>query len=484
MEVVLKNSDTLTSGVFVINKVREDFYPFLHYKSIYLTQENNNLLKNEILKIISEANSVLKICSFIITDKDIFNAILTKSRESQVAIFILTQLDQTKLENTISLVDFITEEEIKETPSLTHLKFIKELYDSGIHVRASLSAHSKFIVSDRVRGFITSANFTTPSLTFNTESGLYLDETSSKELDKLFDIIFLQGTTYKQFLGTRKKNKILVVQSEVRINVHLLPQPQNSNLRYTCESFSNNLLNEIVTVINQADDYIFLSTYSAVALNALPDIIQALKNAIARNVTVSIFCRGMNYRNDHLKGVSELHKIGCKVYADVYNHSKGIINEKKGLIFTANIDGNHGLTNGFEVGYILNEIQRNEFLDFHKRLIETAFYVFESNPTRDLLFQTYLVYEKVKGMNAPSLPLSLSLLVKKGLNMNFAELKNNIIFYGRLKDTEYLIVGTSYYECRLKSDTILLLESVKPRYDLEKYVLRFFELKISSCHEK
>ena len=67
------------------------------------------------------------------------------------------------------------------------------------YVRASLSAHSKFIVADRTIGFITSANFTTPSLTFNTESGAYLDEKSSKELDKLFDVIFLQGTTYKQF---------------------------------------------------------------------------------------------------------------------------------------------------------------------------------------------------------------------------------------------------------------------------------------------
>ena len=120
--------------------------------------------------------------------------------------------------HSLSLVDFITEEEIKENPARTHLKYIKQLYDNGIHVRASLSAHSKFIVTDRTIGFITSANFTTPSLTFNTESGAYLDEKSSKELDKLFDVIFLQGTTYKQFLGTKKKGKMLVVQSEANID--------------------------------------------------------------------------------------------------------------------------------------------------------------------------------------------------------------------------------------------------------------------------
>lgn len=479
MELILRDTDTLSSGVFVINNDRTAFYPFLQYDNIFLTQEGNTSLKNEILKLISETKLVLKICSFIITDKEIFNAILTKSKETQVAIFILTQLDPAKLENTLSLVDFITEEELKENPSRTHLKYIKQLYDSGIHVRASLSAHSKFIVSDRTNGFITSANFTTPSLTLNTESGVYLDQTSSKELDKLFDVTFLQGTTYKQFLGTRKKGKMLVVQSEVKINRDLLPQPNNSNLRFTCESFSNNLLKELVNVVNQAEDYIFLSTYSIVGLNALPELIQAIRNAIERKVSVSIFCRGMNYRNDHLEGVSELYHIGCKVYADVYNHSKGVINENRGLIFTANVDGNHGLNNGFEVGYILNETQRVEFLDLHKRLIETAFYVFDSKPIRNHLFQTYIAYEMIKGLNAPSIPQNLILSFKQADNINLDELKTSIIFYGRLKETEFLIAGNSYYKCRLKDNIISILESVKPRFDLEKYVLKFLELKIS-----
>lgn len=479
MEIVLRDSDTLSSGVFVINNDRKEFYPFLHYQNLFLIQDDNISLKIEILKIISEAKSVLKICSFIITDKEIFNAILTKVKENQVAIFIITQLDPAKLENSLSLVDFITEEELKENPSRIHLKFIKQLYENGIHVRASISAHSKFIVSDRKKGFITSANLTTPSLTFNTESGVYLDETSSIELDKLFDVIFLQGTTYKQFHGTRKKGKMLVVQSDVRINSELLPHPTFSSLRFTCETYSNNLLAEIVNVINEAKEFIYLSTYSIVGLNSLNELLNAIKSAIDRDVSISIFCRGMNYRNDHLEGVSHLRDIGCNIYADVYNHSKGVINEKSGLIFTANIDGNHGLTNGFEVGYILNETQRLEFLDFHKRLIETAFYVFDGKPTRTLLFQTYTAYEMIKGLNAPSISKNLLLTFNKASNINIDELKKNIIFFGRIKETEFLIAGNSYYRCRLKDNVISITESVKPRFDIEKYVLKFFELKIS-----
>jgi hypothetical protein len=479
MELVLKNTDTLNSGVFVLNENKSEFAPFLGYKNIFLTQEDNVALKNEILKIINEATSVLKICSFIITDKEIFNAILNKAKESQVAIFILTQLDSTKLENSLSLVDFITEEEIKENPARTHLKYIKQLYDNGIHVRASLSAHSKFIVADRTIGFITSANFTTPSLTFNTESGVYLDEKSSKELDKLFDVIFLQGTTYKQFLGTKKKGKMLVVQSETNINSSLLPKSEHSDLRYTCENLSNNLLNEIIKIIEQANEYLYLSTYSIVGLNSIDELFQSIKKAIERGISVSIFCRGMNYRNDHLEGVSKLNKIGCVVYADVFNHSKGIINEKTGMIFTANIDGNHGLNNGFEVGSILNEVQRKEFLDFHKKLIETSFYVFKSNPTRNDLFITYIAYEQQKGLNAPLLPQYPIITYKSTLNVNFEEFKSAIIFYGKSKDSEYLIVGNTFFKCNLKGSNIFLLEKIAPRFDLEKYIFKFYELKIT-----
>lgn len=479
MELVLKNTDTLNSGVFIINESKTEFTPFFGYENIFLTQEGNIALKNEILKIISEANSVLKICSFIITDKEIFNAILNKAKETQVAIFILTQLDSTKLENSLSLADFITEEEIKENPARTHLKYIKQLYDNGIHVRASLSAHSKFIVADRTIGFITSANFTTPSLTFNTESGVYLDEKSSEELDKLFDVIFLQGSTYKQFLGTKKKGKMLVVQSETNIDYNLLPKSDVSNLRYTCENLSNNLLAEITSIINQANEYLYLSTYSIVGLNSIADLFSSIKNAIERGVSVSVFCRGMNYRNDHLEGVSKLSEIGCTVYADLFNHSKGVINEKTGMIFTANIDGNHGLNNGFEVGSILNELQRKEFLDFHKKLIETSFYVFKNNPLRNDLFITYIAYEQQKGLNIPVLPQYPEITFKSTLNININDFNSSIIFYGKAKDSEYLIVGNNFYKCTLKGNSIFLLENAKARFDLEKYIFKFFELKIS-----
>ncbi len=261
MEVTLKHTDSLNSGAFIINEARKEYSPFGNYDGIYLTQEGNTSLKQEILKIIDNANNVLKICSFIITDKEISDAILNKVKNTDVAVFILTQLDSSKLENLISLVDFMTEEEIKENPSHTHLTFIKKLFDNGVHVRASLSIHAKFIVADRTTGFITSANLTTPSLSFNTESGIYIDNKSSTELDRLFDAIYLQGTTYRQFLNSSKKGKMLVVQAEANLKEDLLPNPIHSNLRYKeldievycVYAFQNKVANPLSKIISALD---------------------------------------------------------------------------------------------------------------------------------------------------------------------------------------------------------------------------------------
>lgn len=479
MEVNVKHTDQFSSGAYILNSNMAPYSPFKQTGSVFLTQENNNSLKEEILKLINQSKEVLKICSFIITDTEIFEAILNKAQSSNVSIFILTQLDQSKLTNQFSLLDFLTEEEIKENPAQTHLKFIKKLFDNGVHVRASVSAHAKFIIADRINGFITSANLTTPSLTFNTESGVYLTQEDSKELDKLFDVIFQMGSSYRQFISSAKKNKIFVVQSEVKIKKELLPDSAVSNLRYTYESDTNNLYEEIVSIINNASEYLYISTYSIVGLDSLKELTQAIKDASGRGVQISLFCRGMNYRNDHLTGSQLLSLAGCKIFADLFNHSKGVINEKRGMIFTANIDGFHGLKNGFEVGYVLQEEQRVEFLNIHNDLIKSAYYIFQNTPSRMELFQTYSNYENAKGIKAPVFPKDLSISVRNGVVVKESDLSELPLFYGRSRNGEYLIAGNSYFKCKFINNTFLLAEKENPRFDLERYILKYDNLKIN-----
>lgn len=474
----ISNISVLNSGAYIKNSSSIPFTPFLMTAHIFLTQKNNTSLKREILKLITNAKEVIKICSFIITDKEIYGALLTRAKERRVAIFILTQLDQNKLKNTSLLERFLTEEEIVDNSSLNHLSCIKNLFDQGVHVRASTTAHAKFVVSDRNTGFITSANLTTPSLGLNTESGVYLSEHDAKELDRLFDIVFQKGTKYRQYITANKK-KTFIVQSENSVAKNILPTPVSSKLRYTYEDISNNLYDEIIQVTNTAMEYLFISAYSIVGLEALPELVHAIKSAKDRGVLINIFCRGMNYRNDHLAGSEILALIGCNIYADVYNHSKGIINENTGLLFTANIDGNHGLRNGFEVGYILDDKQRSEFLNFHKHLIETGTYRYESKPTRIDFFETYKTYEQEKGIRPPLIPKDITITIKQNSRINHEELESMPIFYSRINGSYCtLSVAKKSYQASYKEGNFELVAAAPADFKAEKYLLKYNSLKI------
>lgn len=478
MEFNITNTSQFTSGAFILNGEAVNYAPYEKNSSIFLTQLSNAKLKREILKLVEECREVLKICSFIITDPEIFEAILSKAKCTNISIFVLTQLDPSKLKNQLSLLDFLTEEEVKGNSGDTHLRYIKVLFDNGVHVRATVSAHAKFIIADRERGFITSANLTTPSLTLNTESGVYLTQKDSVDLDKLFDVVFQLGSTYRQFLSSSRKNKMFVVQSDVTIRKELLPDATKSNLRYTYEIQSQNLYREIISIINGANEYLYISTYSIVGLASLTELTDALGKAINRGVTVNLFCRGMNYRNDHLTGCHLLSSAGCSIFGDVYNHSKGIINENTGMIFTANLDGFHGLKNGFEVGYVLEENQRLDFLDVHKELIRSACYRYVQTPSRESLFRTYDTYERLKEMIAPVFPPSVNIVVGKHLAVHQPEITELPLFYAKSKQGECLIAGNLYFKCMVDNNTFTLLEKVHAVFDIERYILKYENLKI------
>jgi hypothetical protein len=473
----ISENDSFASGAFVLNGSKLPYSPFDGQDLLFLTQHQVLTLKSEIIKIINEAKSVLKVCSFIITDKEIFDVLLDKTRKGNVAVFILTQLDSSKLTNSI----FLTEEESREQTQQIHLSYIKTLYDAGAHVRASTSAHAKFIIADRLVGFVMSANLTTPSLTFNTEFGIYVDSSCTQSLDRLFDVIFQKGTSFRQYLNAGKKGKQLVVQSEAIIKADWLPHTESCTLRYTYEQLQHSLLSEIRRIIENAKEFLYLSSYSIVSLPNIVGLKEELAKAVARGVEVFVFCRGMNFRTDHLKGCNELSSIGCKIFGDVYNHSKGIVNESEGLLFTANLDGIHGLNSGFEVGTKLSNNAHKLVIEFHRHLVATSPFAFKADPTRKELFEMYDDLEKTKSINAPQFAENLLLVVKKGPHIKREELEKDPIYYGRSKDAnkeQFIIVGNSFYKASYEDGVFSIHESAKTTFNIEKFILRFKNLKI------
>ena len=131
------------------------------------------------------------------------------------------------------------------------------------------------------------------------------------------------------------------------------------------------LYQSIINIINKAEKFCYIVTWHFNELKNLSEFQSSLDNAIKRGVKIYL------YSNNHDTTRSQrqnqeilriLKGLGCKVEGDDNNHSKCVISETDGIIFTANIDGNRGLKRGFEVGCMLTNEQRLEYMGFINQL--------------------------------------------------------------------------------------------------------------------
>ena len=74
-------------------------------------------------------------------------------------------------------------------------------------------------------------------------------------------------------------------------------------------------------------------------------------------------------QKESLRQIEFLESIGCKSRGDDNNHSKCVISESEGIVFTANIDGIHGMKTGFEVGCVLRGEELDKAREYAELLI-------------------------------------------------------------------------------------------------------------------
>jgi phosphatidylserine/phosphatidylglycerophosphate/cardiolipin synthase-like enzyme len=470
--MVINIAGHFNQGLFILNQERT-VEPWIKSSEIFVTYSDLPQIKEWLLNNLSQAKKYVKVCSFIVNDKEVHKALIEVVNRG-VAVFILTQLDDSKFSTS-----FLTEEEIIENRNQSHLDSVKHLYQLGAHIRAAESVHAKFILVDGERGFVTSANITAPSLNTNPESGCEIEDRESVEaLERIFDIIYQQGTKYRKFISAGK-NRQFIVQSETHIELNLLPQENDSKLRYTLGQSINNLYQEIVNTVKQAKGDIYISTYSITGLDSLPELIEAIGNCINNGNSIFIFCRAMNYRPDHLKACTRLATLGCHIRGDIYNHSKGIITDKKGLIFTANIDGRHGLIDGFEVGLIIETLQFEEFKRFHQWQFDTAPFQFKLSPLKQDFFDGYLYYIKEKGLNTLDIPKELEIRVETSEQQLIDILANNPIYLQvKWRKVIGLSVGYLHYDCELNNDVLTITKKQKWTKSTEKYLLQYDKITV------
>lgn len=495
MSDLITNTGKFTGGCFVLNKEAISL-SFTDGDGFIVTcKESKGLLKS-ILTMISNASNYIKICSFIIDNKEVVEALKKQLKEGKISVFILTAVDDKKIKS-----DMLDEDESAELSKSRHFEFIDELVKAGAHVRASGNAHAKFVVKDGSEALLMSANLTEPSLNNNDkgkhpndESGIILGELAEiKSLERIFDSIFLYGTEFRRFIYF-KDNTQLISKNENEIRKSDFPEA-NSNLLWSYEQQHHLIYEGLVSIIDSATETIRLSTYSIVELNNLPELTNSVKSFLTeKKGRIQIFCRAMNHRPDHLAACKHLKELGVEIYGDMYNHSKGIsVDDKEGIIFTANIDGKHGLKSGFEVGYRIENSNKtysnfNSFLDYQ---IKTAPYVFLSDPDKGEVFSFYHNWYKEKEIQVKdSVPDSFEIKLRS--NASYSKefelgIKNHPVFYTMLKkpdtrELQFEINGKTYLIEMLNDNTFVVKQQLQRKeiVNAEKYILFYKEIKLTT----
>ena len=152
MNRIIDDNGNFSGGYFVINKnIQEASIP--DNERFLLSCKSTRTLLASIKRMISEAKDYLKICSFIIDNLNVVDAIEEKLKEGLVSVFILTAVDDRNLKS-----DILDEDEYNEFSKSRHFEFIDKLVKSGAHLRASSNAHAKFLIKDGTSAIVTSAN--------------------------------------------------------------------------------------------------------------------------------------------------------------------------------------------------------------------------------------------------------------------------------------------------------------------------------------
>ena len=323
-------------------------------------------LTQSILLAIREAKQYIKTGNFLFQDPAIVKE-LNIAMSRGVSVFILTNISELEREVARS----------SEPDNINmHLSNLKTMHKHGAHCRSLDDLHAKFIIADGQTGILMSANFAPTSLDNNIETGLLLNWPELKDLEYTFDILYINSDVYLQesedrHQSIRAKSPVPRtafdaphISSDLRLTVAQYSDAGDGNPRATNLRYCNvhTIYDDVIGIISRAKDYIYIVTWHFKALNRLPEFTEAVENAINRGVLVYLYSnteQPNGSRHESLRQIQYLESLGCKSKGDDNNHSKCVISESEGIVFTANVDGYRGMKSGFEVGCVL----RGEELD-------------------------------------------------------------------------------------------------------------------------
>jgi len=363
------------------------------------TFPGRSTIKEAVLDLLAQVKQHVFFCNFLLQDEEVLQALLMAARRLSGHVYILT---------TLKADDFAqgggADDEAEENFE-THMQCVKQLTQQGLLVKARSDCHAKFMTVDDVQAIVTSANAVPTcygnvrkpkggTREANPENGVLLYVPGEvRRLANFFRAIWRDACNY-YVAPDPTVFEVQQVKSGTPLVRPVEPsRPADEGEVLWTAPGDVRLLRRFLGMVQRAEKDVSLSTWVIKGMDS-HELGDAIRKAAMRGVQFRILVRGMNWRDDHRRQCYQLARaIGVNgiILGDYWNHSKAVVmDSEEAMVLTANMDSQHGLDHGVEVGFHSRQTSFitavNAFLD---RLATDAAFEFVADPTQTAMAERY-----------------------------------------------------------------------------------------------
>jgi phosphatidylserine/phosphatidylglycerophosphate/cardiolipin synthase-like enzyme len=369
MKVTL-SFDVWREQPFFLRRKAEPPVPLPNYARLRATVPSRaHSIRDALIALIDSAAERVFVCSFLLGGDGMRDALRRAAQRLHGHVYVITALDAKALERSLGrepsrLNADNLEREIKSFEALTR---------HGIYVRGAENCHAKFCIVDDRAALVGSANFDRNGLGEADgiacgELGLVIEGPERvAPIVRLFRHLWKCGCQ-REAPPLREGYRLSGVSPA---KDQPLDAPEGAEAVVWTGFRSTTILAGVQQVIASAQHTLTLGSYSFTAMRANPALIlDPLAEARRRGVQIELLMRD---RSRDLTEIGALLDLGIEVRANRENHAKyAIADGEHGLLFSANFDGIHGLTDGVETGVRLRPEEAREVAQWHAQMWREA----------------------------------------------------------------------------------------------------------------
>jgi phosphatidylserine/phosphatidylglycerophosphate/cardiolipin synthase-like enzyme len=309
----------------------------------------------ELMSILESATEKIFVATLYLGDAQVRKALLAAANRLRGGVYVISALDDKGLDQAINKVDDKTgiDDQIE-------LRNFRELTRHGVYVRGYPGLHAKFVVVDDRVALVSSANLVTRSFERIGENGVVLTEPAAvTTLARLFGRLW-QESRWEMPPDTEHYSVEETRGAGSRIKVSA---PAGNGPVWTYADGGYTIAGALHDVIEHAEADLVLATFSISNMAqglprmvAQPELLfEPVRRALDRGVRVRMLLRARNHVRASRVEAAAFAEAGVEIYGDWLTHGKGVIADgRRGALFSANFETEHGLTGGVEVGMRLD----------------------------------------------------------------------------------------------------------------------------------